>query len=379
MICPPTIVVQLYGLSLVEPVYLGLLGQSPGQTYTCSTGNCSYPAINTLGICSTCEDVTKESIFSNCSQSITPDSGGAYAETCNLTTPGNVTLSVTQDSTYQFEWLVSNATLASYQSGIGGFQFDNGSFSPDIVNFAMYTWNGSSSPDPGSFAPGIAVQECSIYFCERDYTSFQVIDGIANAWTMTERALTVHAAEEGDDGAFYELVSEGGNSYLLGALDQQAFSGVIYDALVVSMQGQDMFSAPSLIGNILWTNGINNNITQLFNSFDEAMTTYLRLANSTVVAGEAYRQEVYVKVRWQWFGFPAGLATVATVFQVATILVNRSKNVEVWKSSALPLIVRGVDTLAEMEKIAAQIGLRVERTEIGQQEVVFFTHETSSR
>lgn len=57
-------------------------------------------------------------------------------------------------------------------------------------------------------------------------------------------------------------------------------------------------------------------------------------ASTEPILGTAWREEVYVHVRWGWLGFLAGEVVLSTIFVIFTIVATRRSRVPVLKSSA---------------------------------------------
>lgn len=171
---------------------MGMFWQLPSQPYACSTGNCSYPVINTLGVCSTCLNVTSQSTMGHCAAG---NDKNNPMETCYVATPGGFSLSVEKgivSATRIYNTLLSAA--AAHQSDIA---------LPDIMNFAMYRSAADTFYSSTTLGPDSQTYECSLRFCERSYACLQVIDGTANNPEQT----STNFSTSGSQGENYVLFS----------------------------------------------------------------------------------------------------------------------------------------------------------------------------
>lgn len=88
-----------------------------------------------------------------------------------------------------------------------------------------------------------------------------------------------------------------------------------------------------------------NNISAHMSRMATALTNQIRTVGSgnEDVRGTAHSQEVYIRVQWAWFAFPATLLVLSLVFLVATIMKtsNDTGGNEMWKTSAMPTLIYG--------------------------------------
>jgi hypothetical protein len=88
-----------------------------------------------------------------------------------------------------------------------------------------------------------------------------------------------------------------------------------------------------------------NNVSAHFSRMATGMTEVMRAASGEYVdiKGEAYSEEVYVRVRWAWLAFPLVLLVLTVVFLGATIWkTSNNQSAGVWKTSAMPSLIYGL-------------------------------------
>lgn len=331
---------------------MGMFGQLTSQPYACSTGNCSYPAINTLGVCSTCLNVTSQSTMGDWAD---VDDGTRVKQTRYVATPGGFNLSVTRgmvSATRTYNTLLSAAASNPV------YDIDL----PDIMSFAMYRSAADSFSSPIELGPDSQTYECSLRFCERSYTHLQVVNGTANTPDMTAADFGTVGSKDGNY-ALFPSGLEPGLTYWVSIVDYDSLAEELQDMFTTTMPSAYGSTAYDMMATQLWTKTAD--IAQVFGNMSESMTRYIRTANATGVAGEAFHQEVYVRVRWAWCSLPAALAVMAALLQVVTISVNRSGGLRAWKDSALPFVVPEPEDLGGMRGVARVLGLKLEVTEAG--------------
>ena len=102
-----------------------------------------------------------------------------------------------------------------------------------------------------------------------------------------------------------------------------------------------------------------------------ASLTKLALDNTDRhVNGTAYSSEVFVSVKWPWLILPALMVLFGAIFLSVTIIISKSVDAPLWKSSVLAFLYHGLSdmddgdlyqTVAKMERSAemAHVQLRV--------------------
>lgn len=96
------------------------------------------------------------------------------------------------------------------------------------------------------------------------------------------------------------------------------------------------------------------NLSERAESIAVALTNWGLQTTNDTVEGEAYAEESYVRVRWQWITLPTFLELASLALLVLTIIYSRHKGVPLWKSSALALIYHAVDELPGEETFATE-------------------------
>tara|TARA_R110002003_G_scaffold70_12_gene6435 strand:+ start:65389 stop:67827 length:2439 start_codon:yes stop_codon:yes gene_type:complete len=88
-----------------------------------------------------------------------------------------------------------------------------------------------------------------------------------------------------------------------------------------------------------------NNVTNHMVRLAGAITNILRSSTSSeMVQGQAFDEEVYVLVRWAWLSLPVGLLLISFVFLLATVVKSASEKdqVSIRKNSAIATLLYGL-------------------------------------
>jgi hypothetical protein len=87
-----------------------------------------------------------------------------------------------------------------------------------------------------------------------------------------------------------------------------------------------------------------NNLTRHMERLATAMTNVMRSSpNREMILGEAYQMENYVKIRWEWLSFPFALLILSLIFLVSTMIkTSGDGTVGLWKTSAMPTLIYGL-------------------------------------
>lgn len=154
-------------------VLSGIYGLSSEPPLNCPSGNCTWPAITTLGLCSSSQKVTAET-----SKNITCGSSQqvGVSFTCKQTTPNGLSFNVSPgySTSPGLTWMTSlNATARTERS------WASSSGTNILTRMAV-------SRDP--FSNG-QVDECLLTLCARTYTGFKVTTGTVHPGTLTTQDL----------------------------------------------------------------------------------------------------------------------------------------------------------------------------------------------
>jgi hypothetical protein len=253
-----------------------------------------------------------------------------------MTAPNGVALQTERVWTASATTFVMNATALQDQRNPS----DN---LPEIARFAIWR----STADHNFNTSMENVTECSLFLTAYEYTgasangpriSFaqrrEVDFGVENPWSVENpgRLITPVYINETIIGNMVIPRLEMTYSRLSAIERFFASPSMSTSWSVGSIQNRDLGVAAALSG--------KTNITERFERMATAMTDYIRYGPDTQAAeGELIESVPFVSIRWGYFVVPIVTEGFAILFAVLSIINNRrSRNVPLWKSSALAVL-----------------------------------------
>lgn len=94
--------------------------------------------------------------------------------------------------------------------------------------------------------------------------------------------------------------------------------------------------------NALWESA---NLTHTFDHIAVSLTNQVRntATKCTRVTGTTQKWENHVRVRWVYLTFPAAMVAIGVVYVLLAIIESTRLHMPVWKESALPILLHGLD------------------------------------
>ena len=139
---------------------------------------------------------------------------------------------------------------------------------------------------------------------------------------------------------------------------------------VINLSGPSSAFSSDVIHALYNTRSYSKSIENLATS----MTNNIRQQNdsgSSPFEGIAYQTETFVHVRWVWFAYPATVLALSLLYLLGTIIESRNRDVLIWKSSSLALLLHGqglqlsksdhvpINTLSEMTEMAKDLEIEL--------------------
>lgn len=317
----------------------GLYGvNTTTEPFTCP-GLCRWPGSYTsLGFKAECSNVTQQTL-----QTATCDGTPDVSQVCNMTTPGGVMIrSIILSMSASTSYYMNTSSLVDTED----INTQLPDTFPEITRLAIFR----STPDLNFRMQDINITECSLYLTAYEYTdakangsefSFasrtEVDFGVKNPWFVDYRypvmipwtQLATNESIRGDiriPALEIDLpILQTLNSFLMSPL-------IVSEYVVGDFQNTNSGIYAALFGDV--------DLNDRFDKMATALTTYIRYSPSTqLVNGELIQSEPFVFIRWGYFAVPIAIEALAIVFAVLSIFNNRrSRNVPLWKSSALAVL-----------------------------------------
>lgn len=365
----------------------------PEIPISCPSSNYTWPAYETLSICSSCAEVsplidltytcTNNTTIDWSTKWIGPLSEEPYPRgiVCgyflNVTSPEPILLSgyIADNNTQGEAMLVRTVPLADFNTkepfyGVGSIAFKNIRNPLMAVLIASATGAGDTASVYGKHAP--LVHECMLSWCVQ--TIYSNYDGGKYSENVTSTLLNVDWEPMPwpwvvkDDEFFYTQnitltpppTRQNGavfnTSYMVDSTT--AFTSLtIFDDFFPSFYTAASTSAQPVLRFKNYLAGTStrflnfnpwlapNNVTRHMERLAMAMTNIMRsdTVSQEMLHGRAYSKKIYVSIQWEWLIFLLLLLILSLVFLVSTIIKPlKDTSIELWKTSAMPTLIHSL-------------------------------------
>ena len=329
----------------------GIIGFSP----VCVTGNCEFPWVSSLGMCSQCLDQSGSILL----QDGEIVNGEAQLRTATVTTAsgGNITLQ-TQNLTLTEGYL--NSTIIPSRSFQNSTQLLLGTL--DIIVLA---------------APGMSPQSQSGYSAFRcDF----------NLCSVTEQSDIINGAREvkatgpsifngkwrggpNNTRFTFEGAPNPSIEVAIGKDDWQSLANYINSGIlvgnVITQNGSVQASSDTIKGIYEAINGegqlsggygVYNNIITIPDYFDSVATVVtngMRITGADAgisISGTTIGTESYIRIRWLYLILPTIMVVLSIILLASTVLQSRQRGTPIWKSSIFASIVHASGIVKEQNR-----------------------------
>jgi hypothetical protein len=385
-----------------QPVQFGN-GTRPDIPLSCPTSNCTWPAYETMGVCSQCADVSNLLEYACLYTRIdwSQNQTGAIDEAANPNgTVCGYFLNATSDAPVLMTGYLLNDTDGNssvsetllartlpltemiYKTPVFGGSINFKHVRNPIIDTLIVSAASPSSNDPWDKLP-IAL-ECVLSWCvktvESSYDLGEYGENITSTFSnATEGSFPwdSYDVNAGGETITYTIYTEDiairpppssrnlsrpliyNETYRLSNVTASNAIMVFDDYFPSSYTSMAHSDAPMLRyknfagGPSLRKLRFNpllapNNITRHFERLATSLTNAIRsdTTSKEMLHGSAYNMENYVAVRWEWLTLPLGLLLSALVFLSATIATSAPEGGEsgvgVWKTSAIATLLYGL-------------------------------------
>lgn len=339
-------------LAMKAAIYNGVMSDNLSTVgVSCSTGNCSWPIVPSLGVCGECTDRADSLNLSTIQYE--NESGRVQNVTYNYTLPdGNWVAAATGQ---QASWQTVFQTFVGWNTSIYNSADETDSNYTGRLYLASFdaigtAWNNTAYQalptltDPDA----VGAAECGLWFCVQAYnisTNF----GIQNQTPL----MIWDKVRFSNNGMLWNFVDvpanfnvAEGTQFQVGLKAQAA----VGDALTAILSGsayersdgyEQQFSNDGIQG--IWQ-GLTYGETETawIENLALSMSNTVRLtapANTNPrYARQAYSTDAFVHVRWSWLAFPAAMVVGSILFLLASIWQTSRSGVPAWKGSPLELL-----------------------------------------
>jgi hypothetical protein len=363
---------------------------------SCPTSNCTWPAYESLGVCSSCADI-QEMLEFRCINTKVDWIQNLTGSTNDSTYPSGMTCGYYLNATSPTPILMSGYLVESVESIAGKAPAGEallGRTLPLVTNPGRQSLFGGSvnfkhirNPIVDIFIVGTAdatsvyqnqtpvAQECVLSWCVKTIRSSwywasyeeEEIARFLNTSAGPDPFLITPVKTSGGLNANLTSYTENvtinmplsrGETLQYGLSNQTAFSVIaLFDDIFPSWTTTKNASATPLLRYVISLSATimrpvefnpwlpPNNVTSHMERLATALTNSVRSSTSKkMIPGMAFERENYVAVRWLWLTLPLSLLVLTFIFLVATVMKasRESERVGVWKTSAIATLLYGL-------------------------------------
>ena len=359
--------------------FVGPLDSTYNVTAVCHSGNCTWPQFNTLGVCSSCTNITEQIQGSDQIMSLR---NGLHLNAVTAFFGAHM-----GQQTYLNVTTTKNLYQRSY-SGTGEYNMYN------LNNMSLvYADRGALIIDflalraPYGNLEARVAHECVLQYCVKTLIAAQVsgelVETEVSSWMNNTQPARLYADDAvlttpvEDPDSNYELESTASEYFLKPPEQDHEFTV----ALESQIQMTTWFNA-FLRGNASWVmprtgevysndqiQGIDSSLDQsetglsrLMANVADAMTVALRTNSNETFGGLVHTNEAYIHIRWPWIALPLAIYLLVVAFLAMVALSGRSgdQTVQVWKNSGISAMLHG----PEAESLRRRLGPLDKQSEI---------------
>ena len=318
----------------------GLYGIEAALISDCPS-NCTWQnSFVSLGFESECQNVTQETLHTKTCRMLDLPSfphsrnASAFIESCNMTTPSNLTISTATGDVERTSLVIASKSLFG----------DERSPQPPSTDFLQIAVLRTAS---SSFTPPVKVEGEEVLECTLRLVAYRYPYAFARGGSFTLGPPTQFPLEIAPDtvspspyyGRFNEsaltLVHAEFPPLTIDLWDWWAINAFFLSDMVTGNLTQSATSDPHLRS--VFRHG---DIAAKFTAMAQSMTDYVRSGpGSHRVQGSLVVSTLYVRVSWPWLALPLAVTLAGIVLLLWTIVWSRqATDLPLWKSSSLALL-----------------------------------------
>ena len=311
--------------------------------------SCTWNSFSSLAICSKCINVTS-SIMKMCNDS------GCY----KYLLPGGPSL-------FGFGGHI-NSSVSRISTSLDDIE-------ASVVRFSsLLSKNMSDSYD-------VLAWECALSYCINTYSAIVTDGDIQQRIEKTWRNNSASHSQSSD--LIYNPpqsiinITANASIFKVASLAANAMNSFMSETFTGSGGTKSSNSGSAFSSDVIHALYNSKDYSKSIENLATSMTNNIRQQNdsgSSPFEGIAYKTETYVHVRWSWFAYSATVLALSLLYLLGTIIESRDRDVLIWKSSSLALLLHGqglelskndrvpVNTLSEMNGLADDIKIELIQT-----------------
>lgn len=336
----------------------GLYGNLPTPPFSCPGVNCTYPDVTSLGVSSTCEDVTERTTtVCEPGNGTSSDDGDTMVIACNFTLPGGseLTASSKKFTTGAFDYptlkCISEPALdwVTVSDPIKANTTFPKLYSFDFVRFRTFeSTGGSLTTNPGTeWVDTMTAYECVFELSAHSFANWSHVDGRLQEGSVAQSNLLFpfdgkkRVYETTTELFVLETIDAGfpGNQTL--SITPRERTAIMETfAVILGCEGEAV-NANTYLENSLYL--VDPDIPRTFDAMSRGITyNMMDGPNATISQGQVYKTQTFITVRWEWIILSIVTVTGSLALLAATIVKTCTMNQRAWKSSLAPLLYADV-------------------------------------
>lgn len=376
---------QCYGAGMVDAtmqaaVLSPIWNVTRAPSLACNFERCEWPTITTLGVCSSCVELT-DTVKSVCTANRIP----YHAVDCNYTVSKstsvfNAVFGLTGGAAERVKYsTVWNSVAESAYRDLLRSAFWNGVFTearPAILsNFTFIQFDPLSFTDFYSYSesggegtitshpPVKQAMQCTMQLCARTFKQPYYANFSASLPAESGAPLITSIKGTTDDdswgsGSVYIGLEPGtpvdpsmNTTFQINFCQYQDIGDYLRDLFTTAMDTTGIIASTTdtTTGGIPFDQRTTPNVglalsrTQdipaLMQQIADSMTEEIRTsANSSIVDGVAMNSMTFIAIRWVWLALPISLVLMSLLLLILVMINNKALGIPVWKSSSLTLL-----------------------------------------
>ncbi|KAJ5203343.1 hypothetical protein N7449_005422 [Penicillium cf. viridicatum] len=344
---------------MVEAIVSGLGGKSTGLEPVCPTGDCEYPVFVSLGICSSCEDVTAKSTQicdMTTIEAVEHDDLNFFNKSlplnCSYTTPNNNTI---EPRLFTGQLSESRQGAVLYRQPWTSIVTSSSLLKSRIVSFLSAKYEQPvlfyTTQNTTTWEQRPVLTECSLSWCEKQYSN-NYYSSNGHRTLVATRSQVLSDPTLPLDGYFWifsspngSILSSQASNYTVDSLTGQVTSNKLEYLFNSILETVGQSTSPINTALILYNSkNLTETIAQMASSMTDAIRSKPGAKNSNV-DGDAYKSSTIVHVRWGWIALPIAYVIMAILILLATAMSSRKSII--WKASMLPFLLGHIQTRPE--------------------------------
>lgn len=342
--------------SIMFGMMSGLYGNLPLPPFSCPGANCTYPVVTSLGMCSTCEDVTELTV-ADCKivkHTALLDS----ISSCNYSLPGGSNISASEKYVkYGMNFPTLNTSTSEEPNQYP--HFDNGFYNftemPRLYNMNFVRFDSIEANDSlalhnsTEWMDTMTAHECVFELCAWSFTNWSHLDGALQEGSVAQSKLRFRDAVVEDTFQYEERpfvfdTSEpgfpGNHTWEVSEYDRSAMLQTFYTIWdrATGNEAAEYFASSLYLA--------DPDIPRTLDAIARAITYNMMSGpNSTVSRGQVFEAKTFINVRWEWLTLSIITVAGSVALLAATIVKTCAVHQRAWKSSLVPLLYADLTTV----------------------------------